>query len=68
MLVLKANTEQYNALNHYENEGNVLEFVKDKNDNWIVGMNVLTAECFYEIWHDLSQLEKIDFIQNIENE
>ena len=46
MLVLKANTEQYNALNHYENNGNVLEFVKDGNDNWIVGMNVLTAECF----------------------
>ena len=64
MLVLKANTEQYNALNHYENNGNVLEFVKDGNNNWIVGMNVLTAECFYEIWHDLSQLETIEFIPN----
>lgn len=64
MLVLKANIEQYNALNHYENNGNILEFVKDGNDNWIVGMNVLTAECFYEIWHDLSQLETIEFIPN----
>lgn len=64
MLVLKANTEQYNALNYYENNGNILEFVKDGNDNWIVGMNVLTAECFYEIWHDLSQLETIEFIPN----
>lgn len=64
MLVLKANIEQYNALNHYENNGNVLEFVKDGNNNWIVGMNVLTAECFYEIWHDLSQLETIEFIPN----
>ena len=64
MLVLKANTEQYNALNYYENNGNILEFVKDGNDNWIVGMNVLTAECFYEIWYDLSQLETIEFIPN----
>jgi hypothetical protein len=64
MLVLKANTEQYNALNYYENNGNILEFVKDGNDNWIVGMNVLTAECFYEIWHDLSQLETIEFLAN----
>jgi hypothetical protein len=38
-----------------------LEFVKDGNDNWIVGMNVLTAECFYDIWHDLSQLETIEY-------
>jgi len=64
MLVLKANTEQYNALNYYENNGNILEFVKDGNDNWIVGMNVLTAECFYEIWNELSKLETIEFIQN----
>jgi hypothetical protein len=61
MLVLKANTEQYNTLNYYENNGNILEFVKDGNDNWIVGMNVLTAECFYDIWHDLSQLETIEY-------
>jgi hypothetical protein len=64
MLVLKANTEQYNALNYYENNGNVLEFVKDGNDNWIVGMNVLTAECFIEIWNELSELETIEFIPN----
>ncbi len=64
MLVLKANTEQYNTLNYYENNGNILEFVKDGNDNWIVGMNVLTAECFYEIWHKLSQLETIEYIPN----
>jgi hypothetical protein len=64
MLVLKANQEQYKALNGYENKGNVLEFAKDGNDNWIVGINVLTAECFYDIWHDLSQLETIEFIPN----
>lgn len=64
MLVLKANEEQYNALNHYENNGNILEFVKDGNDNWVVGINVLTAECFYEIWHELSKLETIDYIPN----
>jgi hypothetical protein len=29
MLVLKANTEQYNTLNYYENNGNILEFVKE---------------------------------------
>lgn len=67
MKVLKANEEQYNALNHYKNKGNVLEFVKDKNNNWIVGINVLTAECFYEIWHELSKLETIDFIPNDDN-
>lgn len=64
MLVLKANNEQYNSLNNYENNGNILEFSKDKNNNWVVGINVLTAECFYEIWHELSQLETIDYIPN----
>ncbi len=64
MLVLKANEEQYNALNNYENNGNILEFSKDKNNNWVVGINVLTAECFYEIWHDLSKLETIEYIPN----
>lgn len=64
MLVLKANEEQYSALNNYENNGNILEFSKDKNNNWVVGINVLTAECFYEIWHKLSKLETIDYIPN----
>jgi hypothetical protein len=64
MLVLKANQEQYNALNGYENNGNVLEFAKDEKNNWVVGMNVLTAECFYEIWHDLAKLETIELIVN----
>ena len=64
MLVLKANEEQYNSLNNYENNGNILEFSKDKNNNWVVGINVLTAECFYEIWHELSKLETIDYIPN----
>lgn len=64
MLVLKANEEQYSALNNYENNGNILEFSKDKNNNWVVGINVLTAECFYEIWHELSKLETIDYIPN----
>lgn len=67
MKVLKANEEQYNVLNHYKNKGNVLEFVKDKNNNWIVGINVLTAECFYEIWHDLAQLETIEYVPNDNN-
>jgi hypothetical protein len=67
MLVLKANEEQYNSLNNYENNGNILEFIKDKNNNWVVGINVLTAECFYKIWHELSQLETIDYIPNEEN-
>ena len=64
MLVLKANEEQYSALNNYENKGNILEFSKDKNNNWVVGINVLTAECFYEIWHELSQLETIEYTPN----
>jgi hypothetical protein len=64
MLVLKANEEQYNALNRYENNGNVLEFSKDKNNNWVVGINVLTAECFYEIWQELSELETIEYVPN----
>ena len=66
MLVLKANEEQYNSLNNYENNGNILEFIKDKNNNWVVGINVLTAECFYEIWHELSQLETIEYTPIIE--
>lgn len=61
MKVLKANTEQYNALNGYTNKNSVLQFVKDAEDNWIVGKQVLTDNTFLEIRPQLQQLEEITY-------
>lgn len=61
MKVLKANTEQYNALNGYRNGNSVLKFTQDANDNWIVGKSVLRDDAFLAIRPQLEQLEEIDF-------
>ena len=65
MLVLKANTAQYNALNGYENELSKLQFAKDGNDNWIVGLEVLNDNNFAEIRTQLNELTQIEFIEPI---
>lgn len=64
MKVLIANEEQYKALNGFNNDCFILKFIKDKQGRWVVGANVLTNDKFYEIWHDLSQLEITDYIPN----
>ena len=65
MKVLKANTTQYSALNGYKNGLSKLEFIKDGNDNWIVGLEVLEDENFAEIKEQLSKLTQIEFIEPI---
>ena len=70
MKVLKATQEQYEQLNGYQNEVHRLEFIKDANDNWIVGMQVLNCSAFESILDQLNELEEIDYmpIQEVENE
>jgi hypothetical protein len=65
MKVLKATKTQYNSLNGYENGLSKLEFAKDINDNWIVGLEVLEDENFAEIKEQLSKLTVIEFIEPI---
>ena len=61
MKVLKANETQYKELNGYEKLPNRLEFVKDADNNWIVGDNVIDFDGFSEIKDKLQQLEVIDY-------
>jgi hypothetical protein len=65
MKVLKATKTQYNSLNGYENGLSKLEFAKDINDNWIVGLEVLEDDNFAEIKEQLSKLTQIEFIEPI---
>jgi hypothetical protein len=65
MKVLKATKTQYNSLNGYENGLSKLEFAKDVNDNWIVGLEVLEDNNFAEIKEQLSKLTQIEFIEPI---
>jgi len=62
MKVLHPNTEQYNSLNGYKHNSSELLFVKDGNDKWIVGLEVLDDPNFSEIHNQLNQLERIDFV------
>jgi hypothetical protein len=61
MEVLKANDNQYEALNGYSNGFCKLQFIQDKHDNWIVGLGVLNDPNFTEIHDQLNQLERIPF-------
>jgi len=61
MIVLKANIEQFNALNGYENFIFKLEFFLDNNGNYIIGIGVLTDPNFLEIREQLQQLEQIEY-------
>lgn len=65
MKVLKATKTQYNSLNGFQNGLSKLEFAKDINDNWIVGLEVLEDENFAEIKEQLSKLTQIEFIEPI---
>jgi hypothetical protein len=61
MIVLHPNTEQYNALDGYQNNNALLKFVKDGSDRWIVGLNVLSDPKFSAIHQQLEQLERIEY-------
>ena len=60
-MVLKATQTQYNTLNGYTYKRSKLEFQKDFNNNWIVGIEVLNEIDFLEIRVELNKLVKINF-------
>jgi hypothetical protein len=68
MKVLKATNSQYKDLNGYESTPYILGFVKDADNNWITGENVLKCEEFSEIMDKLKELEVIDYNPIIEEE
>jgi hypothetical protein len=61
MVVLKATQQQYNTLNGYTFHCSKLEFQKDFNNNWIVGLEVLEDIAFLKIREQLKALPLIDF-------
>ena len=61
MEVLKANTAQYEALNGFTNGNSRIKFVKDADDNYIIGKEVLTDDEFLEIRNQLEELEVITY-------
>jgi hypothetical protein len=68
MKVLKANETQYKELNGYEKIPHRLEFTKDANNNWIVGLAVLYNLNFKEIHDQLNELEQIEYVPVLEEE
>ena len=62
MIVLKATQAQFDALDGYRSGDNLLKFVKDANDNWIVGTAVLDDPAFAAIHDQLNQLERITYV------
>ena len=63
MIVLKATIAQYKALNGFENGLSILQFAKDGNDNWIVGIEVLTDPDFEAIHPQLNELTHIKYVE-----
>lgn len=59
--VLKATEAQYNLLNDITSGNSKLSFIKDADDNWIIGKSVLSDSAWLSIRHELSQLQEIDF-------
>ena len=68
MIVLLANKEQYNKLNGYKNDFVALQFAKDGLDRWVIGMQVLEDENLKEIYNQLNELERVEYIPIKENE
>lgn len=62
MQVLKATQAQYEALNGFTNSNNAIQFIKDGNNNWIVGLRVLEHSAFTAIHADLDALERIEYL------
>lgn len=68
MIVLLANKEQYNKLNGYKNDFVALQFAKDGLDRWVIGMQVLEDENLKEIYNQLNELERVEYIPIKEDE
>ena len=63
MKVLKATTKQAAELSGSYANGAELRFVKDGNDNNIVGLEVLTDEAFIAIRTQLEALPQIEYVK-----
>ena len=61
MEVLKANIQQYEALQGFSNGNHIINFSLDTDDNYIIGKEVLTDDKFLEIRNQLGQLEVIPY-------
>jgi hypothetical protein len=61
MEVLKANTQQYEALQGFANHNHIINFSLDADDNYIIGKQILTDDKFLEIRNQLKQLEVIPY-------
>jgi hypothetical protein len=61
MKVLKATLAQKQALEGTYLNGAILQFVEDKNKNWVVNQSVLNDVNFESIHEQLSTLPLIDF-------
>jgi len=61
IIVLHPNTDQYNALNGYQNNTSELLFVLDGSDRYIVGLEVLDDHNFIGIHDQLNELERIEY-------
>lgn len=68
MKVLKANQEQYEQINGFQNGVHRLEFSKDANDNWVIPSAVKENIAFSSIVDALNLLEEIDYNPIIEEE
>jgi hypothetical protein len=64
IIVLHPNSEQYNALNGYQNNTSELLFVLDGSGRYIVGLEVLNDANFTEIHDQLNELERIEYTPN----
>ena len=61
MKVLKSNTAQYENLEGFSNGNSRIKFLKDADDNYIIGKQILTDDKFLEIRNQLEQLEVIPY-------
>lgn len=61
MIVLHPNAEKYSALNGYQHNNSLLEFVLDGSGRYIVGLEVLSDPNFAEIHEALNELERIEY-------
>jgi hypothetical protein len=63
MKVLKGTTKQVSELTGTYANGAEIRFVKDGNENNIIGIEVLTDDDFIEIREQLLALTKIDYVK-----
>jgi hypothetical protein len=61
MEVLTANTAQYENLEGFSNGNSHIKFIKDADDNNIIGKEVLNDYKFFEIRDSLKELQVISY-------